>query len=116
MFPFFFVNLDLQPVLFYAKVNFRNTETGIERENNGSLSQRERSPSAARGRGASRLVRPGASVADKAAAPPRVIGETSARRICANAGGTAEGRPFVPEISFGNDGSYFLPAVPDTSM
>ena len=61
--------------------------------------------------GSCRLVRPGAAPERGTARPRRYRGQKCVHDTCTNAGGTAEGLPFVP---MGGRGAFFFSAATST--
>ena len=72
-------------------------DISYERENSGACAPfREKRPAAESRFSAHRLVRPGAVCESRTGIPPLAGFEVSVPNWCGNAGGTAEGLPFVP--------------------
>ena len=79
---------------FYA---IKGNDISYERENSGACAPfREKRPAAESRFSAHRLVRPGAVCESRTGIPPLAGFEVSVPDWCGNAGGTAEGLPFVP--------------------
>ena len=83
-------------------------DISYERENSGACAPfREKRPAAESRFSAHRLVRPGAVCESRTGIPPLAGFEVSVPDWCGNAGGTAEGLPFVP-ISW-EEGLFYCP-------
>ena len=81
---------------FYA---INGNDISYERENSGACAPfREKRPAAESRFSAHRLVRPGAVCESRTGIPPLAGFEVSVPDWCGNAGGTAEGLPFVPAL------------------